>query len=180
MKFATMKSPRRSKFITSQSPTSSSAISNSNLCDDDKIKLQSKDKLCDLIDTTRDSTPQTPSNVVVKQTSNFCTLPRKPRANSNCTFHTITFEKGPGKKSLGFTIVGGADSPRGALGIFIKSILPTGQAIECGLLRAGDEILAVNGNVCHDLSHQDAVRLFKSVRTGEIVLNICRRRNLHA
>lgn len=176
-----MKSPRRSKFSPS---TSSCAISNSNLCDDDKLKLQtqSKDNLCDLMSNSNEKilTPAAPVNVMVKQTtSNFCTLPRKPRTNPNCTFHTITFEKGPGKKSLGFTIVGGADSPRGALGIFIKSILPTGQASESGLLRAGDEILAVNGQVCHDLTHQDAVKLFKSVRSGEVVLNICRRKNLH-
>jgi len=108
---------------------------------------------------------------------NFCTLPRRPR-NGMCSFHTITYEKGPGKKSLGFTIVGGRDSPRGALGIFIKSILPTGQAAEDGQLKAGDEILAVNGQVCHDLSHQEAVKLFKSFKCGEIVLNLCRRQRI--
>ncbi|XP_050313414.1 uncharacterized protein LOC126748312 [Anthonomus grandis grandis] len=107
--------------------------------------------------------------------SNFCTLPRRP-ASSVCTFHTVTLEKGVGKKSLGFTIVGGRDSPKGALGIFIKTIMVNGQAAEDGRLKAGDEILAVNGQVCHDISHADAVLLFKSVKSGPITLRICRRK----
>ncbi|KAG8227822.1 hypothetical protein J437_LFUL017109 [Ladona fulva] len=104
----------------------------------------------------------------------FCTLPRRPRS-AVCTFQTVIFEKGPGKKSLGFTIVGGRDSPRGALGIFVKSILNNGQAAEDGRLKEGDEILAVNGEVCHDLTHADAVALFKRIKSGPVALHICRR-----
>ncbi|GAB0095302.1 hypothetical protein DMENIID0001_106670 [Sergentomyia squamirostris] len=109
--------------------------------------------------------------------NNFCTLPRRPRSGL-LSFLTVSFEKGPGKKSLGFTIVGGSDSPKGKLGIFIKSILPSGQAADSGTLKAGDEILMVNGQVCHDLSHEEAVKLFKSVKQGVIVLNICRRNKI--
>lgn len=177
-----MRNPRRSKTPLSpevpKSEMKSSAINIQNLCDDDKLKLktsQSKDKLCDLISEA--SKANLDGDLTkIKTTSDFCTLPRRPKTNSHCTFHTVAFEKGPGKKSLGFTIVGGADSPRGALGIFIKSIMPNGQAIESGQLKAGDEILAVNGQVCHDLTHQDALKMFKSIRLGEIVLNICRRK----
>ncbi|XP_033607001.1 PDZ domain-containing protein 2 isoform X3 [Cryptotermes secundus] len=107
-------------------------------------------------------------------TSNFCTLPRRPRS-SVCSFHTVIFEKGHGNKGLGFTIVGGRDSPRGALGIFVKSILPGGQAAEDGRLRAGDELLAVNGEVCHDLTHSEAVALFKKIKSGPVALHVCRR-----
>ncbi|CAL7948323.1 unnamed protein product [Xylocopa violacea] len=106
--------------------------------------------------------------------SNFCTLPRRPRSTVS-TFMTVVFQKGPGKKSLGFTIVGGSDSPKGSIGIFIKSVLPGGQAAEDGRLRAGDEILAVNGHVCHDLTHRKAVQLFRNIKTGPVALHLCRR-----
>ncbi|CAH0561799.1 unnamed protein product [Brassicogethes aeneus] len=113
--------------------------------------------------------------VLNNTTTNFCTLPRRPCQNI-CTFHTVTLEKGAGKKSLGFTIVGGRDSPKGALGIFVKTIMHNGQAAEDGRLKAGDEILAVNGQVCHDISHAEAVLLFKSVKNGSITLQVCRRK----
>lgn len=78
-------------------------------------------------------------------TTNFCTLPRRPYS-SICTFHTVTLEKGAGKKSLGFTIVGGRDSPKGALGIFVKTIMTNGQAAEDGRLKAGTSIIPPNSN----------------------------------
>jgi len=61
------------------------------------------------------------------------------------------------------------------LGIFIKSVLPNGQAAEDGRLHAGDEILAVNGQVCHDLTHREAVQLFRNIKSGSIALHLCRR-----
>ncbi|XP_054278138.1 ligand of Numb protein X 2-like isoform X2 [Macrosteles quadrilineatus] len=120
------------------------------------------------------SCDSSPERFEIESTANFCTLPRRPRS-SMCSFDTFIYEKGPGKKSLGFTIVGGKDSPRGPLGIFIKSVLENGQAAEDGRLREGDEVLAVNGHVCHDLTHADAVALFKSIRAGPVALHVCRR-----
>ena len=39
----------------------------------------------------------------------------------------------------------------------------------------GDEILAVNGSILHGLSHGDAIAIFKSIRSGPVVLQVARR-----
>lgn len=61
----------------------------------------------------------------------------------------VELRKGPGCGALGFTVVGGADSPRGALPIFVRSVLEGGQAAQDGRLQPG------KGAYRHD-RHQDS------------------------
>jgi hypothetical protein len=67
--------------------------------------------------------------------SKFCTLPRQ-RKSQMYRIQNVVFMKGPGHKSLGFTVVGGKDSNKGSIGIYVKSIFPNGQAF--GLLKEGE------------------------------------------
>ncbi|GJQ69961.1 hypothetical protein Trydic_g13345 [Trypoxylus dichotomus] len=110
-----------------------------------------------------------------EEESKFCTLPRG--GGSTFTIKQVVFEKGPGLKALGFTIVGGRDSPKGSMGIYVKTIIPNGQAAETGHLKEGDEILAVNGKPLHGASHQEAIAVFKQIRAGKVLLHIGRRAN---
>lgn len=128
-----------------------------------------------------DSEPAPASQCVSEEASgmsstNFCTLPRRPQGPV-CTYFTIELEKGGGRKSLGFGIVGGSDSPKGALGIYISSLIPGLQAFEDGRLKEGDEILAINGTSLHNFGHDQALQFFKDIKTGPVVLQISRRAN---
>jgi len=106
----------------------------------------------------------------------YCTLPRRSK-NSQCApiIHTVIFQKGHGKKSLGFSIVGGRDSPKGNLGIFVKTILPEGQAADDKSLLEGDEIFSVNGQTLTGYSHNEAIAVFKRIRSGCVILECGRR-----
>lgn len=134
------------------------------------------------------------------------------------------FTKGNGAKGLGFSIVGGVDSPKGSMGIYVKTVYGHGQAAEKGtleegtwmltlyyvldskcftnykrwnpyfLLRAlfsqffflllsfvssfsivGDEILVVNGKSLQGMKHAEAIAVFKSIKTGDVLILIGRR-----
>ncbi|XP_045493687.1 partitioning defective 3 homolog isoform X1 [Colias croceus] len=100
--------------------------------------------------------------------------PPAPEPRDTHTFE-VRFTKSAGGKGLGFSIVGGRDSPRGDMGIFVKTIFNNGQAAESGLLREGDEIVSVNGRGTAGLTHGEAIRLFKDVRAGPVLLRVSRR-----
>ncbi len=108
----------------------------------------------------------------------FGTTPRRPKTPNGpaaFTLLTVTFKKGEGEKSLGFSIVGGEDSPKGSMGIFVKTVFPNGQAADGPKLREGDEIIAVNGETLRGYTHGQAIAVFKRIKTGLMVVQISRR-----
>uniref|UniRef100_T1IJX6 PDZ domain-containing protein n=1 Tax=Strigamia maritima TaxID=126957 RepID=T1IJX6_STRMM len=107
--------------------------------------------------------------------SGLCTLPRRCKSSNLLKFYSVVFEKGPGKKSLGFSIVGGKDSPKGNLGIYVKTIFPNGQAAEEKKLKEGDEIFAINGQSLEEMCHAEVISIFKSIKHGNLKLHIGRK-----
>ena len=75
-----------------------------------------------------------------------------------------------GADGLGFSVVGGKNSPKGDLPIYIKTV-SGGAAARSGELKRGDKILSINGTKLDEFSRKDTVNMLESLR-GQIILTI--------
>ncbi|XP_053973309.1 uncharacterized protein LOC128873635 [Hylaeus volcanicus] len=71
---------------------------------------------------------------------------------------------------LGFSLEGGRDSPLGDRPLMIKKIFTGGAAEKTGALKAGDQLLEVNGNDVTRMSRIEAWSLMKKLHDGEVNL----------
>ncbi|KAG5345462.1 IL16 protein, partial [Acromyrmex charruanus] len=75
-----------------------------------------------------------------------------------------------GGAGLGFSLEGGRDSPLGDRPLIIKKIFTGGAAEKTGALKAGDQLLEVNGNDVTRMSRIEAWSLMKKLHDGEVNL----------
>lgn len=94
----------------------------------------------------------------------FCSPPFSPLE------YTIILVR-EGKESLGFSIVGGANSSKGDSPVYIRSVAANSITEEDGRLRPGDEILRINGIPVEGMSQNGVIQLIRST-TGNVTLVI--------
>ncbi|KAL5005268.1 hypothetical protein ScPMuIL_018724 [Solemya velum] len=88
---------------------------------------------------------------------------------------TVTVFKGSRGKGLGFTIVGGSDSARGSLGIYVRRIFSSGVVAEDGRIKEGDEIIELNGEQLKGFSHNEVIAKFRKLQKGPVTLTFRRK-----
>ena len=106
----------------------------------------------------------------IRHCTHLFSLSNRPDLHNS--IFSVEFEKGLGRRPLGFSVVGGSDSAKGSLGIFVKTVIPEGQAAH--ILLEGDQILTVNGQTLQGLRHSEAILVFKRIKVGLLKLQVRR------
>ncbi|KAK6643502.1 hypothetical protein RUM43_005012 [Polyplax serrata] len=75
---------------------------------------------------------------------------------------------------LGFSLEGGKDCSTGDRPLLIKKIFTGGSAEKCGQLRAGDELVNINGIDVSVMSRIDAWKMMKQLPDGNVTITVKR------
>ncbi|XP_043929903.1 synaptojanin-2-binding protein [Protopterus annectens] len=100
--------------------------------------------------------------------------------NLKNTMSHIEIQLSRGPSGLGFNVVGGTDQQyiSNDSGIFVTKIREDGAAAMDGRLEEGDKILSINGIELNNMTHQEAVNLFRTA--GEhVTLQVLKREQNH-
>ena len=84
------------------------------------------------------------------------------RCNTNSYIEMDVTLHREANEELGFSLVGGASSPKGDSPVYIKYVSSKGVAGQTGRLKCGDEILKVNRISVDNMSQAEVVKLIKS------------------
>ncbi|EEB10480.1 conserved hypothetical protein [Pediculus humanus corporis] len=103
------------------------------------------------------------STLLESDESSFCQTARGPPVS-------LTLVKdGAG---LGFSLEGGKDCSTGDKPLVIKKIFTGGAAEKCGQLKAGDELLNINGMDVSIMSRIEAWKLMKQLPDGNVTITV--------
>jgi len=116
----------------------------------------------DAVDDDSSHPPLPPSSTAAMSTLASTTTAATP------TTATVTLRRGPD----GYGMMVGPAKDDGT-GVAVAEIIPGGAAAECGVLREGDVVVAINGVRVVDLAHVEARQ--HMVGTTELVLELARR-----
>ncbi|XP_032822123.2 multiple PDZ domain protein-like isoform X1 [Petromyzon marinus] len=106
------------------------------------------------------TTTQPPPSAAPSVTSSRVAEELDPATCAIVAGRETTIEISKGRTGLGLSVVGGVDTPLGA--IMIHEVYEEGAAAKDGRLWAGDQILKVNGTDLRSATHEDAINALRA------------------